>query len=355
MTESLSRARAYAKKIRFCCDAPHVGVELSNNSAEIREKHYQDAIEISSALTPALWQRLKAVCERLHMPAESVSGFIYSSPNVQAECLASGGSQCTVRFSSALLDLLTEEEFDFVVGHEIAHFLLDHQPITTHRLNPESFVQQRSQEISADRLGLLACGSLETAMHAMMKTVSGLTGRHLRFDVAAFISQLRKIEGTTPDWSASTHPSIVIRAKAILWLSLTELLRKEPENWSAEQIAILDQRVERDLQRFVDGTIKKQIDETKSDLLLWMMTYEIVQLGAFPKHLQLRMKELFDSDTVDRLLSFIGGLTRPELDGVVFEKVAATRTQLESLIPQTVESVLGEIRSKIKTELRNRL
>jgi hypothetical protein len=134
-----------------------------------------------------------------------------------------------------------------------------------------------------------------------MKTVSGLTEKHLRFDVAAFVSQLRKIEGSAPDWSAYTHPSILIRAKALLWLSLTEILHKQPEEAVTEQIAVLDQRIDRDLRRFVDGAIRKQIQEVKTNLFLWMMTYEVVQLGRFPKSLQSRMKEIFDSDTVDRL------------------------------------------------------
>ena len=347
----LSRARAYAQRIRFSGDLPHVHVQFSNITAEVREKHYQDAIEISAALTPHLWKRLTTVCERLHLPTAMVVAFVYSSPNVQAECLATGRSQCTVRVSSAMLDLLTEEEFEFVIGHEIGHFLLDHQPITVHQLSPQGFVQQRSQEISADRLGLFACASLETALRALMKTVSGLTEKHLRFDVSAFISQLKKIESVTPDWSGSTHPSIVMRAKALLWLSLTEFLGKEAESWSAEQMAVLDRRVERDLQRFVDGAIKVRIDEAKKDLLLWMMTYEILQSGAFAKHLQLRMRQIFNEDTIDRLLTFIGGLSRSELDEVIHEKVRTTRTRLEGLIPQTFESELSGIRSKIEAEL----
>jgi hypothetical protein len=351
MGSSLSRARIYAQKVRFVGDAACLGGGLPILAAAIREKHYQDAVEISAALTPVLWERLLTVCERLNIPNASVVAFIYSSPHVQAECLASAGDQCTVRFSSAMLDLLREDEFEFVIGHEIGHFLLDHQPIHSSHLNAQLFVQQRSREISADRLGLLACGSLETALRALMKTVSGLTERHLRFDVAAFIAQLRKIEGLAPDWSESTHPSIIIRAKALLWLSMTGFLGNEPDNWSSEEKALLDQRVERDLQRFVDGAIKKQIEETKRDLFLWMMTYEITQTGSFSKNLQLRMRRIFDDDTVDRLLSFVGGLGVGELDEVIYAKVGSTRAQLESLIPQTFEAELGKIRSRIEAEL----
>lgn len=258
---------------------------------------------------------------------------------------------CTVRFSSALLDLLSEEEFEFVIGHEIAHFLLSHHAVLSGKLNAEIFVQQRSQEISADRLGLIACRSLETALRALMKTVSGLTEKHLRFDVAAFISQLRKIDNSSIDWSGSTHPSIVIRAKALLWLSLTEFLDKSPPSLSAEQRSTLDARVERDLQRFVDGAIKKQIEDAKRDVFLWMMTYEVLQTGAFSRHLQDKMRNIFGGETVDKLVVFIGGLSRSELDAVIYEKLVAARVFLEGLMPQQFNQEIENIRSRVATEI----
>jgi len=193
-----------------------------------------------------------------------------------------------VRFTSALLNLLTEQAFELVLGHEVAHFLLDHAPLSIDYANPQGLLQLRSQEISADRIGLIACASLEVALRALMKTVSGLTEKHLRFDVAAFIAQFTKIEGTTPDWSESTHPSIIIRAKALLRLSLTEILRNGVENTSFEQLSVLESRVQRDLRRFVDGVVSKKIEAAKRDLLLWMMTYEIMQSGTFQKAHQLK-------------------------------------------------------------------
>ena len=72
-----------------------------------------------------------------------------------------------------------------MIGHELGHFLLDHHHANVGftSANPEYFRQRRAQEISVDRLGLLSCGSLDVALRALMKTVSGLTERHLRFDV----------------------------------------------------------------------------------------------------------------------------------------------------------------------------
>ena len=63
------------------------------------------------------------------------------------------------------------------------------------------------------------------------------------------------------------------------------------------------------------------------------------------------MRKIFSDDTIDSLLLFVDGLSRSELDKVIHEKVLTTRAHLESLIPQTFESELAGMRSKIQTEL----
>src|SRR5262245_10220511 len=144
MADLLERARAHAQRVRYSGDRSS-RAQISAPPVWIREWHYQDAVEVSAALTPALWERLTKVCQRLFMPPQAILAFVYSSPQVQAECVTSGQNQCVVRFSSALLNLLTEEEFEFVVGHEVAHFLLDHAAISMDYANPEGLLQLRSQ------------------------------------------------------------------------------------------------------------------------------------------------------------------------------------------------------------------
>jgi hypothetical protein len=245
-----------------------------------------------------------------------------------------------ITFSSALINFLDEGEFEFVAGHELGHFLLGHSHDGAHKgQSLEYFMNCRSQEISVDRVGLHACNSLDTAIRALMKTVSGLTARHLRFDVAAFISQLSKIEQVTGDQSATTHPSMLIRSKALLWYSMSDYFCKQV--YSPDQIREIDRRIERDLTRYVDGIFKRRIDQTKNDLLLWMLTYESVQCGQFSKKAQSEMINLFGEDTVQRLRSFLGELSAANIEAVVHEKVAEYRQELERLIPT---SFMSEVR-----------
>lgn len=333
----LSAARSKASRIRFSADVSDSELDRATVDFVVeRALLYQDAIEISPLLTPKLWDHLCIACERLELPKRSVLPFIYSSRDIQAECCAGVDQQCVLRFSSGLVDLLDEQEFEFVIGHELGHFLLDHHitNVGLDRVSPEYFRQRRYQEISSDRLGLIACGSLNAALRALMKTVSGLTGRHLRFDVGAFVAQLRKIDGSNPDFSHFTHPSIVIRARALLWFSLSEYFQAMHHLPTTEGLKRIDERIERDLCRYVDGAFRDRIAKASDELLLWMFTLEMTQSGAFSRSAQEVARNRFGEDTAQRLRHFLSELSKNEADAIIFEKLKSARTGLEVLIPR---------------------
>jgi hypothetical protein len=337
----LSKARSNANRIRFSADYPaHSDERHDINTIYIRDNFYQDAIELSQLVTPTLWNHFCIACDRLGLPRESVSPFIYSSKDVQAECYAGPARGCIIRFSSGLIDLLDEQEFEFVIGHELGHVLLDHH-LANVGLDPASqeyFRQRRSQEISVDRIGLIACASLEVALRALMKTISGLTERHLRFDVGAFLSQLRKIESPNVDLSNWTHPSIIIRAKALLWFSLSEYFQNGPNDNLSDGLKKIDERIERDLERFMDRAARERVASARLNLLLWMATVDIVRSGSFRANAQTKMRETFGPDTIDKLTSFLRDLSRSEAESAVNEKVTSARAELKQLAPRQFDS-----------------
>jgi len=342
---NLSNARIEAERVRFCGDiAPPRRQPLSLNTTMARDDLYQQAVEVSPLMTPNLWKSYQNVCARLEIPLSSSSVFIYSSRDVQGECLSGEPGGCVIRLSSGLVDLLEEDEFEFVVGHELGHFLLDHGSLGLRDSSTIVYLRnRRAQEISVDRIGLVACGSLNAALRALMKTASGLTDRHLRFDVRAFIAQLKKIEReeNTSDWSGSTHPSILIRAKALLWFSLSDYFVGGRISYSREQMRKIDERIERDLQKFIDGAVTRRIDVLKRDLLLWMTTLEMVRSGVFSIQVQSRMKAHFGDEAVDKLRGFLADLTKMEAEQVTFERLKSARVELERLIP---DGLLQEVR-----------
>lgn len=349
----LSAARLEAERMRFGGDKlPLPAESFDLSAAAARQDLYQQALEVSPLITPSLWKHYRNVCERLQIPARASSVFIYSSREVQGECLSDEADGCVIRLSSGLVDLLDEDEFEFVVGHELGHFLLEHRSVgSPNASSVQYFRNRRAQEISVDRIGLVACGSLDVALRALMKTVSGLTERHLRFDVGAFVAQLRKLEGEvgSSDWSGSTHPSMLIRAKALLWFSLSDYFVGGRASYSLPQMRKIDERIERDLRKFVEGAVTTRIVGLKQDLLLWMASLEVARSGVFSAQAQSRMRARFGDTTIEKLKGFLADLSTLEAEQITFERLKACRDALEQLIP---EQFLGEVQELETTAKR---
>ncbi len=296
--DRLKPAYALAEKARFAGDTLRGESDgTANQTSHLRSYFAQNDLLIGDAVTPSLSTSLRRVYERLHIPAEAVQAFVYASPAIQAEYFASNTKICVIRFSSAIVDLLDEDEIEFVAGHELGHFLLGHG-LKNRRDREESLefcMQLRSQEISVDRIGLMACRSLDVAVRALMKTASGLSSRHLRFDVSTFLSQLRHVDLKSGFQGAITsHPSIVVRCRALLWFSLGDFFRKGERFYFVELMNRLDAMVQKDLAKYVDGPARQRIAEAKENLAFWMAAYEVVQDNVFAK----REQEIFENSLV---------------------------------------------------------
>ena len=355
MADITSVAHAMAEKVRYSGDTLRRTTDGdSSRTGRLRNQFYHDGLRISPLVTPALASGLKLVCQRLHIPEGAVEAFIFASPELQAECFAGGASNCVLRFSSSLVDLLDDQEFEFVAGHEIGHFLLGHGIVKLQSQGDslECLIEQRRQEISVDRMGLIACQKLETAIGALMKTVSGLSSEHLRFDVGAFISQLRDAqEAQYEDAHFATHPASLIRCRALLWFSLNDFFTRGADDFNEEQMTKLDQRIENDFERFVDGPAKHLIKVAKEELAIWIAAQHAVQEGAFDKNEQAVISDLFGSEILDRLKIFLSGLPASEVQDIVYQRMKSAREDLERMIPSSLEDILEEIQRDITAKL----
>ena len=172
--------------------------------------------------------------------------------------------ECVVRFSSGLVNLMNEDEFNFVLGHEIAHFLLGHDSCAEQSIEHslESFMIRRAKELSADRIGYLATGQIDKSIHAIIKSASGLDSKFLRFDVSEFISQTKKITSPSRGESRnSTHPSMLIRCRALLWFSMIIKSVEDLNQIDKNKLAEIDNKVLIDLEKFVDGHVRYRKQE----------------------------------------------------------------------------------------------
>ena len=354
--DQLHDAKIFVNKFRYNADKisnsekiyPDLYKEISNNL-------YQDNLLISDALTPSISKSINTVCKRLKIPSGSVQAFVYPSEELQAYCLTGSLDKTILRFSSHLLDLLTEEEIEFVIGHEIGHFLLGHGIINHDQKGAhiQSFMQKRFQEISADRVGLIACKSIDKAINAMLKLSSGLSSKYLRFDISAFISQLDKSEYNFSEQNIfSTHPSNLLRCRSLLWFSLTDCVSRGNNYYNKNQMIKLDNRVEQDLNNFVDGPIIERINEVKNSYKLWVAAEIITRDGVFDKKEQAVFLSLFDPGLMDKLVNFIRGLNKSEIQEAISKKIENTKSEIQYLIPNTYKEETAKIEKDIRSNFK---
>jgi hypothetical protein len=345
-----------ADSVRFSADAQ--GQSVGNGEGVVGAlsgRLLQTELRITPEITPTLSAQMDSVAKRLQVPGQGIQAFVYPSSEAQAECYSDDSSECVIRFSSSLVDLLAEDEFGFVAGHELGHFLLGH---TAYRLGQtgrsvEDLILMRAQEISADRVGLLAAESLDSAIRAMIKMASGLSNQHLRFDVGKFISQLDSVSDAhlASGVSGSTHPSIIVRCRALLWFAMEDY---KPLSSTPDSLIRLDNRVQTDLDRYINGPARRRIEDARLDLSLWLSSLEIAKDGVFGSHEQDTIEEMFGVAILLKLKDFLDGIPTTEAISEIEKRVFTATENLRSLIPATFDNELDEIRRSTARSLGNR-
>jgi hypothetical protein len=358
MVDYLDAARAIARSVRYAGDPEVPGpVGLAKDDGTVRDGLYREGVRISQDVTPELHTQLSQVCQRLGLPLDAVDPFVSSSAVVQAECYLGSSDRCVLRFSSALVDILEPDEFAFVVGHEVGHLLLGHglknPSIATDSL--EHFLAVRAAEISADRIGFLGCGSLDVAIRALMKTVSGLTSRHLRFDVGAFLAQLRAISSTsTSPRVDATHPLIAVRCRALLWYSLADHGDGASRLPSKGTLAPLDRRIAADLDRYVDGPARVQIQSAREEVLMWFVADAATQDGSFDRAEQRQFASRFGDSALGSLRGFLADQGKEQVREAVTAKLQEAIRQFKSLVPGMAVREMPELHREANRLLERR-
>lgn len=150
--------------------------------------------------------------------------------------------------NSGAVDLLTEAQLDYVVGHEMGHIKSGHVlyhlmaelfteavgmiPLAKELLSPIHYgllYWRRMSEFTADRAALLTCQDKDTAIESIIKMAGAPKKYFDKLDKAAFLKQAEEFEtrfGSMADSAiramsiaSSTHPWTVYRAGELLrWI-----------------------------------------------------------------------------------------------------------------------------------------
>lgn len=340
----LSQAREIAGFIRISEDKPSKSVDPRDLKG--REYHkdtmLRHGVLISKSVTPSLHDQLNTVCETLNVPRECVTAFVYNSPEVQADCLIDTPDTCVLRFTSGLVNLMDENEFKFVVGHELGHFLLGHGACSQYLSEgtSEDFMVRRARELSADRIGYLSIGNQEESLQAIIKTASGLNNQFLRFDVASFMSQTNMIANPSKGESKnSTHPSMLIRCRSLLWFAMSVHSIEDLGQVTQETMHQIDSRVVKDLEKFVDGQVRLRKREFEKDIGVWKSALLIYYSGAFTKEMQQRLQDIMGEETLQSIKSFFELYSKEELLNEIKQRLDETLTRSSREFPSSAQSI----------------
>jgi Zn-dependent protease with chaperone function len=206
--------------------------DIFENKDELKQIVSQllsDSVKLNHIIAPRLYN----ICEKAKKILnfnEEIDFFIISSIEVNAFSI-NGFTYVPhmICLTSALVQLLSDDELLFVIGHEIGHLIYKHSQLYV----VNSLLSNREEhelpahitkiftrwnqyaEISADRIGFMVQPQLEIIGKVFFKFASGLSEQHLNFNIKEYLKQLDTIKELKIGDFYSSHPGHLIRLKSL--------------------------------------------------------------------------------------------------------------------------------------------
>lgn len=195
--------------------------------------HHQELMAHAQRVTPSIVPEMAPLVQQgtARLQVEPVDVFIVPSNQLNAYTFGLSSPKAIVLYSS-LFKLMDREEMLFILGHEMGHVRLGHTWLNTlvggmagipSSLGAAAVMQMafrwwnRACEFSADRAGLLACGSSTKAISALVKFEAGAQALTQSGMQAAIQRLEREDDGWMDDLAElmGSHPQISRRIAQI--------------------------------------------------------------------------------------------------------------------------------------------
>jgi Zn-dependent protease with chaperone function len=224
------------------------------------------SILVSEKQLPDLHKLLIEACQVLDLELPQL--YVRQHPVPNAYTFAMRGRQPFIVIHTSLIELLTSEEIQAVLAHELGHLKCDHGVYLTlanlvvlaaaqlpsfggsiaQSLQMQLLEWVRCAEFTCDRAALLVAQDPRVVASVLMKLTGGSPTLSLQLNLDAFLEQARFYDEVSKDelgellkqaqTSQLTHPVPVLRAREIdRWASsqtYQSLLQKRPVRYNGE-------------------------------------------------------------------------------------------------------------------------
>ena len=278
----------FLDKYKYHKDDPHeFGIELKDfkkDSNELDNSHLSNlltnSVRVSKEILPKVGSAIETVFDRIKI--ENNFNFFVTADNNQANAscsLMSSASRPDIVLTSRLIELLSLEELQFVIGHEVAHYVYQHALYPNHNnvedrnLKLNILNLSRAAEISADRIGFLACANLDASLKANFKLASGLSDKHFNFKPSTYLDQLRDLEdlGKSSSELWSTHPSFLIRMQSLIWFSMSKEYHEffDQKKKGSYSLSEIDEKLDSKIKKITGDELENSNKRIYESALIW--------------------------------------------------------------------------------------
>lgn len=212
------------------------------------------SIQVNERQLPDIHTLLVDACQILDLDVPQL--YIRQNPIPNAYTFAMRGQKPFIVLHTSIIDLLTPEEVQAVIAHELGHLKCDHGVyltlanlimlaadqllpfggLVTQSLQSQMMQWVRCAEFTCDRAALLVAQDARVVASVLMKLTGGSPNLAQRLNLDAFLDQARSYDAVTQteigqllkdaQVSPLTHPLPVLRAREIdQWAGSTDYQR----------------------------------------------------------------------------------------------------------------------------------
>lgn len=307
------------------------------------------ALRVFPTTVPHVHETVERVIDRLGITG-TPEVYIQNDASTNAHALMTGTAErLVVIINSGLVNLLSTRELDFVVAHEFGHLGMKHGGTPQERgpeKNEFAFLKQQSlsrcQEVSADRVGLVGCQSINTAAQVIMKLASGLSTEDLNLDVGAFIQQLdRSPAEMNRGWELSmSHPSLPLRLWALIRFSHSrEYNRLTGKGDFGDPLSDIEVEVADRFNALGDGRLNNYEQECHATAVLWSGLMMIMHDNLIEQSEQDALVDLVGASQAQKAIRFVREHGKESSRHKFNEAIAA----LSNASPETRQKFIGTV------------